>query len=113
MNYITKMTANDPKRTLIEEKLLMDNSWQIENQPQWDGSKETLKITVKNGNEKHLCAFPQTAINDYYHTVDTKDAAFENFANDRQKFLDVALKFISKNNPNDDGIYYIGGSNFI
>ena len=74
----------------------------------WDHAREILKFRlVDEDGQKILCGVTQVAINDYYGTDDTEEAAKENFCNNQDYIVALANSLIQQDAAEADGIYLI------
>jgi len=74
----------------------------------WDFSREILKFRlVDEDGEKILCGITQVAINDYFGTEDTQEAAEENFENNEDEIIAIASSLIQQGASDEDGLYLI------
>ncbi len=90
----------------------MDENWEMEEDPWWDFNTQCIRFAVEDDEERYVVSISQIALNDYFSTEDTKDAAFDNFNNDIESILSLAVEFIESHEPNDDGIYFIASEYF-
>ena len=81
--------------------------WDVE-ETWWDHSRETLKFRlIDEDGQKALCGVTQIAINDYFRTEDTIEAAEANFENNTDFIVSTAARMIEYDDQNEDGIYLI------
>ncbi|WP_226610276.1 DUF1488 family protein [Marinobacter nauticus] len=74
----------------------------------WDHSREILKFRlIDEDGQKFLCGVTQVAINDYYGTDDTEEAAEENFENNEDEIVAIANSLIQQDAADEDGLYLI------
>jgi len=74
----------------------------------WDHAREILKFRLIDENgQKFLCGVTQVAINDYYGTDDTEEAAEENFEKNEGEIVAIANSLIQQGAADGDGLYLI------
>ena len=74
----------------------------------WDHAREILKFRlVDEDGQKFLCGITQVAINNYYGTDETEEAAEDNFENNEDEILAIANSLIKQDAADDDGLYLI------
>jgi len=89
----------------------MTDTWAIEEDLWWHPSTESIRFAIINEKTRHICAISKMALNDFYQTEDTKDAAFDNFEKDRHKIISIAVELANTYEPNEDGIFFIKSGN--
>jgi hypothetical protein len=74
----------------------------------WDHAREILKFRlVDEDGEKFLCGITQVAINDYYRTDDTEEAAQANFESNQDEIIAIANSLIQQDAADEEGLYLI------
>lgn len=74
----------------------------------WEGSHLAVRLCADQGKKRICFDFDGSAINDYFHTEDSRDAAMRNFEENRPWFESVAKSLISSGHqPNEYGFYFV------
>ncbi|AIA73372.1 hypothetical protein FF32_00520 [Halomonas campaniensis] len=83
------------------------SSWTVK-EKWWDHSREILHFRLADDDgEKVICGITQIAINDYFQTEDTREAAEDNFDDNVELIVNLADSLIQNNASDDDGRYLI------
>lgn len=79
---------------------------------QWDFSSDTLGFSVSDEYGKfYYCGVTRIAINDYYHTEDSREQAEINFVKNQNYILGLASNLIANGQANERGNYIITSDN--
>lgn len=74
----------------------------------WDGSLWAVRLIADQGKHRLRFVFDGAAINDYYRTEDSRDAAMRNFEENRPWFESVATSLVSEGHlPDERGLYFV------
>ncbi|WP_423840669.1 hypothetical protein ONE56_18175 [Vibrio mytili] len=90
----------------------MSDEWIMNEAPWWDFDTQSIHFAIEDDEFRYVVSISQITLNDYFHTVDTKDAAFENFDENSDAIFSMAIDFVEKNEPNDNDIYFISSNYF-
>lgn len=82
------------------------DKWDFE-EPWWDSDYRAIKFAAEKAGNRYICAISQIALNDYFRTEDTKEAAFANYYKHADMVHSVAIKLIQQDQPNERGVYFI------
>lgn len=81
--------------------------WRVEG-TKWDLSREILMFRLASDDgQKVMCGITQIAINDYYCTEDSREAAQANFEMHKEDIIRMAVRLIDEGNANEGGVYVI------
>ncbi|MGM0786025.1 MAG: DUF1488 family protein [Pseudomonadota bacterium] len=82
-------------------------SWRVEG-TKWDLPRETLMFRLASDDGREvMCGITQIAINDYYRTEDSREAAQANFDKHMEDIVRIAVRLIDDGASNECGAYLI------
>lgn len=81
--------------------------WEFKEEPWWDSAYRSVKFTAERAGIRHICAISQMALNDYFRTEDTKEAAFSNYHEHSDMVHSLAIRMIQETAPNEQGVFFI------
>jgi len=82
-------------------------AWRVEGR-KWDLLLETLMFRLASDDGREvMCGITQIAINDYYRTEDSRDAAQANFEKHMEDIVRMAARLIDDGASNERGVYLI------
>lgn len=83
------------------------DEWKFLEDPWWDPSRRAVMFRAEKGGQQKLCAISDTALNDYFQTEDTKDAALANYHNHKEMVHSLAVRMIDDRCAKKDGVIFI------
>lgn len=83
------------------------DQWEFHEEPWWDGEYRAIKFAAEKAGVRHICAISRVALNDYFQTEDTKEAAFVNYHEHSNMVHSLAVKLIQEGAPNDQNVFFI------
>lgn len=81
--------------------------WKFQEPPWLDPENQSVKFAADRDGVRQICAISYTALNDYFKTEDTSEAAFENFVANSEMVYLLAIRLISEGTKNENGIVFI------
>lgn len=78
----------------------------------WNMMREEIRFCLQQGEELFYCAVSQIALNDYYRTEDTQEAAFMNFRAHTNTVVTLAAEQIDNGQVRNDGVYFVSSALF-
>jgi len=70
------------------------NDWEFSGAPWWDDANQAMKFNLKRAGSYRTCAISQVALNDYFKTEDSKDAAVKNYQKHSNQVRLLAIRLI-------------------
>jgi len=83
------------------------NDWDFSGTPWWDDVHQAMKFNLKRAGSYRTCAISQVALNNYFKTENSKDAAIKNYQKHSSRVRLLAIQLIQDNLPNEEGIFFI------
>ncbi|PSU44277.1 hypothetical protein C9J12_27385 [Photobacterium frigidiphilum] len=84
----------------------------IVGEPTWNMMREEIRFCLQRDEERFYCAVSQIALNDYYRTEDTQEAAFMNFRAHTNTVVTLAMEQIDNGQVRNDGVYFVSSTLF-
>jgi hypothetical protein len=82
-------------------------SWTFTEDPWFDQDFSAVKFAAVRGPERVVCAISRIAINDRFHTEDTREAAIRNYHEHSDWVHSTAIRLIERGRPHQNGFYLI------
>lgn len=82
-------------------------NWEFSGASWWDDANQAIKFNLRKAGSYRTCAISQIALNDYYKTENSKDAAIKNFQKHSSQVRLLAIQLIQDCLPNEEGIFFI------
>ena len=86
-------------------------NWEFSGASWWDDTNQAIKFNLRKAGSYRTCAISQIALNDYYKTENSKDAAIKNFQKHSSQVRLLAIQLIQDCLPNEEGIFFIASVN--
>lgn len=86
-------------------------NWEFSGTSWWDDANQAIKFNLRKAGSYRTCAISQIALNDYYKTENSKDAAIKNFQKHSSQVRLLAIQLIQDCLPNEEGIFFIASVN--
>lgn len=83
------------------------NNWELSGASWWDDANQAIKFNLRNAGGYCTCAISQVALNDYYKTENSKDAAIKNFQKHSSQVRLLAIRLIQDCLQNEEGVFFI------
>lgn len=83
------------------------DQWEFIKEPWWDAEYQAIKFAAEKAGVHRICAISQAALNDYFQTEDTMEAALANYHAHLSMVHSLAVKLIQEGTPNDQNVFFI------
>lgn len=83
------------------------NNWELSGASWWDDTNQAIKFNLRNAGSYRTCAISQIALNDYFKTENSKEAAIKNFQKNSSQVRLLALPLIQDSLQNEEGVFFI------
>lgn len=83
------------------------NNWELSGASWWDDANQAIKFNLRNAGGYRTCAISQVALNDYFKTENSKDAAIRNFQKHSSQVRLLAIRLIKDCLQNEEGVFFI------
>lgn len=83
------------------------NNWELSGASWWDDANQAIKFNLRKAGSYRTCAISQVALNDYYKTENSKDAAVKNYQKHSSQVRLLAIRLIQDCLPNEEGVFFI------
>jgi len=87
------------------------NNWELSGASWWDDTNQAIKFNLRNAGAHRTCAISQVALNNYFKTENSKDAAIRNFQKHSSQVRLLAVQLIKDCLPNEEGVFFITTDN--
>ncbi len=87
---------------------MSQDEWSFGEEPWWDAEYRAIKFVAETaGGKRYTCAISDTALNDYFQTEDTREAALANYREHLDMVHSLAVRLIREDIQNDQGVFLI------
>jgi len=83
------------------------NNWEFSGASWWDDVNQAIKFNLRKAGSYRTCAISQVALNDYFKTENSKDAAVKNFQKHSSQVRLLAIRLIQDCLQNEEGVFFI------
>lgn len=83
------------------------NNWELSGASWWDDANQAIKFNLRKAGSYHTCAISQVALNYYFKTENSKDAAVKNFQKHSSQVRLLAIQLIQDCLQNEEGVFFI------
>ena len=84
------------------------NEWNFEREFWWDPNFQAVKFAGIWDGQRYVFAISRSALNDYFRTEDSREAAIINFEEHRDRVEQLATRLIALGvGPSEHGHYFI------
>lgn len=81
--------------------------WVFHENPWWAPEYQAVKFVADNDGVRHICAISRTALNDYFKTEDTSEAALNNYSAHAEMVHSLAVRLIEEGILKNNGCVFI------